>query len=192
MPRRLFKNLKIASTVAKFKDAVAKGAEVVNAAEGGGEIRGGLVRPAVVFPVTSSMRLWHEEQFGPVIPIAVYSDIEEVYEYLRTTPFGQQAAVFTTQSESVAPVLDVLSTVVGRVNINTQCGRSPDVLPFSGRRSSALGTMSVTEALRYFSTETVVAGKHSESNEGIMKDLENYSTFLRPLESHQDKSKTEL
>jgi hypothetical protein len=41
-----------------------------------------LVRPAVVYPVTGAMRLWGEEQFGPVIPIAVYDDIEEVYRYI--------------------------------------------------------------------------------------------------------------
>ena len=34
--------------------------------------------PAVVYPVDESMLLWTEEQFGPVIPVAVYDDIEEV------------------------------------------------------------------------------------------------------------------
>ena len=27
--------------------------------------------PAVVYPVTPAMRLWHEEQFGPLVPVAV-------------------------------------------------------------------------------------------------------------------------
>jgi glyceraldehyde-3-phosphate dehydrogenase (NADP+) len=87
-------------------------------------------------------RLWHEEQFGPVIPIAVYNEIEEVYDYIAKTPYGQQAAVFTTQSSSSGKLLDYLATVVGRVNVNTQCGRSPDSLPFSGRRSSGFNKIS--------------------------------------------------
>ena len=32
--------------------------------------------PAIVAPVTKDMRLWHEEQFGPVVPVAVFDDIE--------------------------------------------------------------------------------------------------------------------
>lgn len=162
-------------------DAVSKGASVVNAPQGGGELYGALMRPAIVYPVTSEMRLWHEEQFGPVIPVAVYENIEEVYDYLAKMPYGQQAAVFTSDAKTSAPLIDVLSTVVGRININTQCGRSPDSFPFSARRSSALGTMSVTEALRVFSTETVVAAKSDAINDHILHAYEQESKFLQPL-----------
>jgi glyceraldehyde-3-phosphate dehydrogenase (NADP+) len=86
------------------------------------------------------MRLWREEQFGPVIPVAIYKTLSDLSSYLSNTTFGQQAAVFTSNSEAAAPLLDLLSTSVGRINLNTQCGRSPDSLPFSGRKSSALGT----------------------------------------------------
>jgi glyceraldehyde-3-phosphate dehydrogenase (NADP+) len=48
------------------EDAVSKGAAVVNADLGGGLIYGNIFVPAIVAPVTESMRLWHEEQFGPV------------------------------------------------------------------------------------------------------------------------------
>ena len=169
--------------------ALSKGASVVNAAEGGGELHGALMRPAIVYPVTSDMRLWNEEQFGPVIPIAVYETAEQLYEYLGTTPYGQQAALFTTHADAAsAGMVDVLSTVVGRINLNTQCGRSPDSLPFSGRRSSAQGTMSVTEALRAFSVEVVVAGKANAQNEALLKGLESTSKFMQPLEKEGVKS----
>jgi glyceraldehyde-3-phosphate dehydrogenase (NADP+) len=122
-------------------DALAKGARIMNA--NGGTLVGSLMTPAVLYPVDKSMRLWHEEQFGPVVPVAVYRDVVELEQFYRDTPFGQQASVFTSSERSLGPVLDLLSTAVGRVNVNTQCGRSPDTVPFSGRRSSALGTMSV-------------------------------------------------
>lgn len=124
---------------------------------------------------------WSQEQFGPVVPVAVYSEVAEVLEYLGRTPYGQQAAVFCTRSEALAPLLDALSTAVGRINVNTQCSRSPDSLPFSGRRSSALGTLSVSEALRAFSTETVVAAKALELNERLIRECELSSTFLAKL-----------
>lgn len=162
-----------------IEDAVSRGATVVNSDENGGMIAGNLMVPAIVYPVDSSMRLWHEEQFGPVVPVAVYKEIEEVFAYIAKMPYGQQAAIFTSNSASSAPIVDVLSTVVGRININTQCGRSPDVLPFSGRRSSAMGTMSITESLKVFSVETVVAAKSNDVNESILKGLDEKSTFLK-------------
>eukprot|EP01040_Poterioochromonas_malhamensis_P007117 gene7117-7688_t len=157
---------KIQSMEEYIYDAVNKGGQVINKVSGGGsgcDIHGELMRPAVVYPVTENMKLWHEEQFGPVIPIGIYHNLSEIVSYIHKTPFGQQAAVFTKDSDAASPLIDILSTSVGRININTQCGRSPDTLPFSGRRSSALGTMSVSEALKTFSIETVIAGKHTPS-----------------------------
>jgi glyceraldehyde-3-phosphate dehydrogenase (NADP+) len=164
-------------------DAVSKGASVVNAAEGGGQTSGLLMKPAVVYPVTEQMDLWHKEQFGPVVPIAVYENIEEVVEYITKMPYGQQAAIFSTKPTTFAPLIDLLSTAVGRINLNTQCGRSPDVFPFSGRRSSANGTLSVTEAINAFSIETVVAFKHTEVNASLAKGTEEFSSFMAPLSS---------
>ena len=47
----------------------------------------------------------------------------------------------------------------------------------------ALGTMSVSEALRAFSTETVVAGKHAQPpNARLASELPARSAFMRPLE----------
>ena len=78
--------------------------------------------------------------------------------------------------------MDTLSTVVGRININAQCGRSPDVVPFSGRRSSSQGTMSVAEALRAFSIETVVAYPAADgASERVAKGLDSTTAFLAPV-----------
>ena len=164
-----------------IQDAVTQGAEVINAHLGGGEIQGALMKPAVVYPVTKSMRLWHEEQFGPVIPIAIYDTEEDIQQYIRIMPYGQQAAIFANDASDVSPFVDMLGTVVGRINLNTQCGRSPDSLPFSGRRSSAVGTMSVTETLKAFSIETLVASKEKKENLQILQDVEQKSNFLQAL-----------
>jgi hypothetical protein len=146
-------------------DAVAKGALVANASDKGGTLAKTLLTPAVVYPVTKEMRLFQEEQFGPVVPVATYSDIKEVYSAIRDSWNGQQASVFTKNGETAAPLVDLLANTVCRININCQCGRSPDVIPFAGRRSSAMGTMSISGALREFSVETalVYASKSEES-----------------------------
>lgn len=163
-------------------DAKKHGAALINATQGGGDCNGALYTPAILHPVSDKMRVWHEEQFGPVIPVATYKDVAELRAYLRTTPYGQQASIFTTSSgKDTAELLDMLATVVTRVNINTQCGRSPDTLAFAGRRSSANCTMSVSEALKLFSVETVVAGAMKPQNEQILKSLDGTSVFLEPL-----------
>lgn len=166
-------------------DAEEQGAEVINAAEGGGQILlGSLMIPAIVSPINKSMRLWYEEQFGPVIPVAVYNDLSEVEDYLQHMSFGLQISLFTGKQVSLSTVrlVDMLSTSVGRININVQCSRSPDVLPFSGRRSSANGTLSVSESLKTFSIETVLATIASnEVNDAIFSELTQQCNFLSPV-----------
>jgi glyceraldehyde-3-phosphate dehydrogenase (NADP+) len=163
-------------------DAVTKGAHVVNAAAKGGTLAKTLLTPPVVFPVTKDMRLFQEEQFGPVVPVATYSDISEVYDAIRDSWNGQQASVFTKDGESAAPLVDLLATTVCRININCQCGRSPDVFPFAGRRSSAMGTMSITGAIREFSVETaLVYAAKSDESACVAKGIDGTSSFYAPV-----------
>jgi glyceraldehyde-3-phosphate dehydrogenase (NADP+) len=52
-------------------DACNKGARAVN--KKGGIVEATFFHPAVVYPVRKEMRLWDEEQFGPVIPVASFT-----------------------------------------------------------------------------------------------------------------------
>jgi len=166
-------------------DAVSKGAKVVN--KKGGEIIGGtdstLMVPAVLYPVTQDMDIYYEEQFGPIVPITEYDDLDTVLAYGQHGKYGQQVSIFVSEEETktAAKLLDRFSTVFGKININSQCARSPDTLPFSGRRSSAMGVMSVKDALREFSIPTVVAYKDSDINTRIIQEIESDSTFLQPF-----------
>jgi len=167
---------------ALIADALQHGATVANAAAGGGQLAGALMTPAVVDGVTPMMRLFHEEQFGPVVPIARFHDVSEVASAIKDSWNGQQAAIFTADAQAAAPLVDTLSTVVGRINLNVQCGRSPDNVPFSGRRSSAQGTMSVAEALRAFSIETVVAySANSDVSAQVASGLDTHTKLFAPV-----------
>ena len=169
-------------------DAIEKGATILN--KNGGTIIGGpestLMIPAVLYPVTSNMRIYEEEQFGPIIPVAPYDSLEDVLTYARDGKYGQQVSIFTssTQEEdtaSSARLIDQFSTIFGKININSQCGRSPDTAAFSGRRSSAMGVMSVREALMEFSIPTVVSYKEDENigMEELVKGVQKHSKFLQ-------------
>lgn len=159
-------------------DAVAQGAKVLNA-NGGASVET-LFYPAVVFPVKEGMKLYREEQFGPVIPVAPFEDIEDALDYVISSDHGQQVSIFGTDPDQIASLVDPLVNQVGRVNLNAQCQRSPDVFPFTGRKDSAEGTLSVHDALRSFSIRSMVAAKKTEASKKLLDSivLGNKSNFL--------------
>ena len=161
-----------------IKDAVEKGATIAN--ENGGLVIESFMYPAVLTGVTSNMRIYNEEQFGPVIPIIEFKNINEPIEYMVNSNYGQQVSVFGSSADEIANLIDPLVNQVCRVNINSQCQRGPDVFPFNGRKDSAEGTLSVSDALRVFSIRTLVATKDNDLNKNILTEIldERKSSFL--------------
>jgi acyl-CoA reductase-like NAD-dependent aldehyde dehydrogenase len=158
------------------RDAVAKGARVLN--RGGGEWAGTLYRPALVYPVPPEAMLYHVEQFGPVVPVTAFDRVEEVLDAVDRAEVGQQAAIFGRDPRVIGGMIDHLTNLVCRVNLNAQCRRGPDVLPFAGRKDSALGTLSIFDALRTFSIRSLVALK--EKDETLLGEVSAQSNFLAP------------
>jgi glyceraldehyde-3-phosphate dehydrogenase (NADP+) len=161
-----------------IKDACNQGARIVNPK--GGIMEATLFRPAIVYPAHQGMRLWEEEQFGPVIPVAPFDNIEEPIRYIVDSNYGQQVSIFSCDENAIAALVDPLVNQVCRVNINSQCQRGPDIFPFTGRKDSAESTLSVSDALRAFSIRTLVAAKENESNKAILTGIvrEHKSHFL--------------
>ncbi|MEP0813941.1 MAG: NADP-dependent glyceraldehyde-3-phosphate dehydrogenase, partial [bacterium] len=160
------------------EDAKAGGAAVANA--GGGKIERTFFSPAVLYPVTATMRVAREEQFGPVVPVAAFDDVEEPIRYVEESDYGQQVSLFGSDGGRIAELADHLVNQVCRVNINSQCQRGPDTFPFTGRKDSAEGTLSVSDALRAFSIRTLVAAKATEANKAMLTDItrNRKSSFL--------------
>ena len=150
-------------------DAIAHGARVMN--PGGGTLFNTFFYPAVLFPVNDKMKVYHEEQFGPVIPIVPFESDEEPVNYVVNSQFGQQLSLFGKDAKRIGYYIDSFVNQVGRINLNTQCQRGPDSFPFTGRKDSAEGTLSVADALRVFSIRTLVAAKGSEENKQIIGNI---------------------
>ncbi len=159
-------------------DATVKGAKVIN--QNGGTTAETLFYPAVLYPVNPEMRIFTEEQFGPVIPVIPFTEVEAPIRYIEESSFGQQVSIFSNDPDLVAQMVDPLVNQVSRVNINSQCQRGPDTFPFTGRKDSAEGTLSVSDALRVFSIRTLVAAKDSEINQELLTRIirERKSNFL--------------
>ncbi|WOC40207.1 NADP-dependent glyceraldehyde-3-phosphate dehydrogenase [Polaribacter sp. HL-MS24] len=150
-------------------DATSKGAKIIN--KKGGELSENYIFPAVLYPVHKEMRVFNEEQFGPVIPVVSFSDIDEPLEDMAASNYGQQVSVFGSDTKTLAPLIDTLVNLVCRVNLNSSCQRGPDVYPFTGRKDSAVGTLSVHDALRSFSIRTFLASKDTPYNNAILQNL---------------------
>ena len=156
------------------QDAQQHGAQVLN--EGGGTVDHSFFYPAVLYPVNEKMRVYHEEQFGPVVPIVPFSTIDDPINYVVNSNFGQQISIFGKDAVVVGALIDSFVNQVGRINLNAQSQRGPDAFPFNGRKDSAEGTLSVADALRAFSIRSMVATKDKSIVQSILKD--HASEFL--------------
>ncbi len=159
-------------------DALVKGAKVVNL--GGAASCESFFYPAVVFPVCEGMKLYREEQFGPVVPVMPFDDVETALQYVVSSEHGQQVSIFSSSADSIATLVDPLVNQVCRVNINCQCQRGPDVFPFTGRKDSAEGTLSTTDALRSFSIRSMIAAKQTDNSKHLLEVIaaEHKSKFI--------------
>jgi len=160
-------------------DATSKGAKIIN--KKGGKKFKNFVFPAVLYPVSEDMNVYKEEQFGPVIPIISFSDINTPINFMADSNYGQQVSLFGNSEEKLGPIIDSLVNLVCRVNLNSSCQRGPDIYPFTGRKDSAVATLSVHDALRSFSIRTFVASKDNPTNKNLLRKLidNKKSNFIR-------------
>lgn len=159
-------------------DALHKGAKIIN--DKGGETTDNYIWPAVLYPVSKDMEVFHEEQFGPVVPVIPFKDINEPLDDMADSNYGQQVSLFGKDITALSPLIDILVNLVCRVNLNSSCQRGPDVYPFTGRKDSAVSTLSVRDALKTFSIRTFVASKDNAYNNEILNALlkKNDSNFI--------------
>ncbi len=96
-----------------LEDARTHGAQVTN--RDGGQVYESFFYPAVVYPVNEKMKLYREEQFGPIIPVVPFDSIEEPIQYIIDSDHGQQVSIFGTDAGQIARLIDPLVNQVSRV-----------------------------------------------------------------------------
>lgn len=156
---------KVPNMQAYVDDALSKGAMIVNNRIYSDRT---FFAPVVLADVNNTMRIYHEEQFGPVTPFFVFDDIKETVDYVKKSRYGQQASVFSQNPETIKYMTQALANQVCRININSQCQRGPDEVAFIGRKDSGMGVLSITEALYRFTKPLVTAAKDNEANKKLL------------------------
>jgi acyl-CoA reductase-like NAD-dependent aldehyde dehydrogenase len=116
-----------------IKDAVGKGARVV----AGGKVDGTLMSATVVDHVTSTMRIYGEESFGPIVTIVRVNGVDEAVRVANDTEYGLSAAVF---GRDIARALDVAKRIEsGICHVNGPTVHDEAQMPFGGVKASGYG-----------------------------------------------------
>ncbi|MEK7096204.1 MAG: aldehyde dehydrogenase family protein [Patescibacteria group bacterium] len=129
----------------QLKDAVDKGAKIVAQARLDKNLKGAFFPPTLLSNITKNMRVWHEEVFGPVLPIITFKTEQEAVRLANDTVYGLGARVMSNdiaRAERVASKIDA-----GSISLNFE-NRFLPVNPFGGYKNSGLGRERGVHGLR--------------------------------------------
>ena len=115
-------------------DAVAKGAKVLAGGKRS-ELGGNFYEPTVLTHMTTDMRMYREEIFGPVAPIYIFNDEDDVVKQANDTEYGLAAYFYTKDMARSWRVSTALQA--GGVCVNAAGGFGGG--PFGGYKESGLG-----------------------------------------------------
>jgi acyl-CoA reductase-like NAD-dependent aldehyde dehydrogenase len=130
------------------EDARARGGRFLS----GGQAREGsgyFFEPAIVAGLSNGARLVDEEQFGPILPVIKYADVEEAIRLANDNPNGLGGSVWSSDLARATEVGKRLEC--GTVWINEHGAVQPDA-PFGGVKQSGIGVEFGRQGLEEFTT----------------------------------------
>ncbi|MDI6028439.1 aldehyde dehydrogenase [Corticibacterium sp. UT-5YL-CI-8] len=125
-------------------DALAKGATL----RAGGKRIGTVVEATLVDNVTSNMRIYAEESFGPVKPIIRVSNEDEAIAIANDTEFGLSSAIFSRDISRAMGLAARLETGICHINGPTVGDEAQ--MPFGGVKGSGYGRFGGKAAIAEF------------------------------------------
>lgn len=114
---------------------------------------GFFIAPTIVRDIADSARLVKEEQFGPVLPVLRYSDLDDAIARANDSEYGLGGTVWGKDTARAFEVAQRISS--GTVWVNKHLDLPPDI-PFGGARQSGLGSEMGQDGLEEFTQSRVV------------------------------------
>lgn len=144
-------------------DARANGARVLC---GGARLDhpGFFYPPTLVADVTDGHRLVDEEQFGPVLPLIAYRDVEDVLKRANAGDMGLGGSVWGPDVEQAQVLASRLESGVAWVNCHAQI--QPNT-PFGGSKMSGFGVEFGLEGLLEFTGQQLLFVRKQAVEEGV-------------------------
>lgn len=122
----------------------------------GGEVMdraGYFLRPTIVRDVTDGDQIVDEEQFGPILPVIRFSDIDDVVARANASPYGLGASVWSSDVDRAVSVASRIES--GSVWVNQHVAIGPHI-PMAGVKSSGLGVEQSEEGLAEYTQLSVI------------------------------------
>ena len=117
------------------------------------EREGYFVQPTIVRDIPDDARLVREEQFGPVLPVLRFTDIDDVVARANDTDFGLGGSVWSSDRGRAFEVAARINP--GTVWLNKHLDVGPDT-PFGGAKQSGIGVELGQEGLEAFTQATII------------------------------------
>lgn len=133
-------------------DTRSGGATVLG--DSGNEDSGFFIEPAIVRDIGDDARLVVEEQFGPVLPILAYDELDEAISRANNSSFGLCASVWGKDVERAKAVAAQLE--VGTTWVNHVLALDPGI-PFRGAKQSGFGCEYGWEGLVSYTQPRVIS-----------------------------------
>lgn len=128
-------------------DAVSLGAKLRAGGRRVAGTKGFFFEPTVLTDVPPQARILHEEPFGPVAPIAVFDEFDDMLREANRLPYGLAAYAYTASLKTAARFSAEVEA--GMVSVN-HFGLGPPETPFGGVKESGYGSEGGTEAMEAF------------------------------------------
>lgn len=137
-------------------DALQKGAQIIVGGKRPHNLHGAYFEPTILTNITSDMKVWREEVFGPVLPIVPFFSEEEAITLANNSIYGLSGYIYTKDQDRAMHVSQLLQT--GNISVNGANYVIPQD-PFGGYKNSGLGREHGKAGLRELCSLKLVALK---------------------------------
>jgi acyl-CoA reductase-like NAD-dependent aldehyde dehydrogenase len=139
----------------RVKGLLAEACEQGRIVAGGTVPDGGgfFIQPTIVADVKEGMRIVDEEQFGPILPVLRYTDLDDAIRRANATRYGLGASVWSSDVKRAEKVAEQLTA--GTVWINQHIDLAPHI-PQAGAKHSGFGVELGDEGLQEFTQVQVI------------------------------------
>jgi malonate-semialdehyde dehydrogenase (acetylating)/methylmalonate-semialdehyde dehydrogenase len=122
---------------------------------------GNFLTPTILDGLPSSSQLANTEIFGPVLSLVHADSIDEAMEFLRRSPYGNQASLFTTSGSAARKFR--YEAPAGNIGINIGVAAPMAYFPFSGWKESFFGILhgQGRDAVEFFTESKIVVERWS-------------------------------